>query len=204
MPRRNRRPKGPRLPTRPATHPDGRFAWVPPDPIPTARPSREAYSAARAHDRAGSDWSFPLVAGFPPRGRPRRRGRSLPSPSPGRSSLVRRLALASDGARTRRAEPLLIAPDCVAVPDQPTGPLYGLGHEPARGLLPANDGNQRLAATRDPRHPIPSRVRCLASLGAFSLLLSADPVLLHDVRTLLDDAGEIALVYLKLESVCLE
>ena len=109
----------------------------------------------------------------------------------------------------------------------------------------ANDGNQRLAATRDPRHPIPSRVRCLASLagcgqsdpppdaaagtrekprlfqgahtwkkvmddffhgqlGAFSLLLSADPVLLHDVRTLLDDAGEIALVYLKLESVCLE
>ena len=73
-----------------------------------------------------------------------------------------------------------------------------------RSPPPANDGNQRLAATRDPRHPIPSRVRCLASLGAFSLLLSADPVLLHDVRTLLDDAGEIALVYLKLESVCLE
>ena len=41
-------------------------------------------------------------------------------------------------------------------------------------------------------------------LDAFSILLSTDLVLLHDARTLLDDPGEVALVYLKLESVCLE
>lgn len=67
-----------------------------------------------------------------------------------------------------------------------------------------NGSNQRLAALNVPSVLILSRVRCIVLLDAFSILLSTDLVLLHDVRTLLDDAGEVALVYLKLESVCLE
>ena len=75
---------------------------------------------------------------------------------------------------------------------------------PSRLRWHSNGCNQRLATLGEPHCWILSRVRCIALLDAFSILLSTDLVLLHDVRTLLDDAGKVALVYLKLESVCLK